>query len=130
MEFIRASGIKMDGLISGLLRLSRTGRADLAKVSLDMDRLLGGIVSAMAFQVEKAGAVLDIGSLPPCLGDGEQVSQIFANLIDNAIKYRSMDRPLRISVSGRRIGAEAEYVVADTGRGPGPQPRPKDRGAA
>jgi PAS domain S-box-containing protein len=117
LEFIRASGSKMDKLISGLLRLSRTGRAELAFEALDMNGLMAGIAATMAFQLEKAGAVLEIGDLPPCRGDSEQLGQAFANLIDNAIKYRSPDRPLKISLRGERKGGEALYVVEDTGIG-------------
>jgi signal transduction histidine kinase len=117
LDFIRSSGRKMDKLISGLLNLSRVGRAELAQERLDMDALLADIASSVAFQLEKAGATLEIGSLPPCLGDGEQIAQSFSNLRDNALKYRSPERPLRISVMGRRVGDEAEYVVTDNGIG-------------
>jgi len=117
LEFIRSSGGKMDKLIAGLLRLSRTGRAELIRERLDMGKLLGEVVSAMQYQIEKAGASVSIGPLPPCLGDGEQIGQVFSNLIDNAIKYRSPERPLRVAVSGERKGRESRYVVADNGIG-------------
>ena len=121
LEFIRSSGAKMDKLISGLLRLSRTGRAELIRERLDMDKLLRDVVSAMQFQLEKAGASVAIGQLPPCLGDGEQVGQVFSNLLDNAIKYRSPERPLRVSVDGELQGRESRYVVADNGIGIAPE---------
>jgi signal transduction histidine kinase len=121
LEFIRSSGAKMDKLISGLLRLSRTGRAELIRERLDMERLLRDVVSAMQFQFEKAGASVTIGQLPPCLGDGEQIGQVFSNLLDNAIKYRSPERPLQVSVNGERQGRESRYVVADNGIGIAPE---------
>jgi PAS domain S-box-containing protein len=117
LGFIRASAAKMDMLIAGLLRLSRTGRAALDLKVLDMGAMLGGIASTMAFQLEKAGAVLELGPMPPCLGDADQLGQAFSNLLDNAIKYRSKDRPLRISVRGTLKGREAEYLVEDNGIG-------------
>ena len=121
LEFIRSSGKKMDRLIAGLLRLSRTGRAELRPETLDMGRTLGEIASAMAFQIEKAGAVLELGELPPCLGDAEQISQVFTNLIDNAIKYRARERPARIAVRGERKGHMVEYRVEDNGIGIAPE---------
>jgi signal transduction histidine kinase len=117
LEFIRASGRKMDKLISGLLNLSRVGRAQLLSDVLDMGELLAEIISSAAYQLEKAGAAIEVGSLPPCVGDGEQLAQAFSNLIDNAIKYRSKERPLRISVTGKLKGGDVEYVVADNGIG-------------
>jgi PAS domain S-box-containing protein len=121
LEFIRTSGAKMDKLISGLLRLSRTGRAELIKERLDMGRLLGDVVRAEQYQAEKAGASIELGDLPPCVGDGEQIGQVFSNLLDNAIKYRSPDRPLRVSVSGEAAGGESRYVVEDNGIGIAPE---------
>jgi PAS domain-containing protein len=125
LEFIRASGIKMDKLISGLLNLSRVGRAEILAESLDMNRIVAEIAASVAFQLEKAGAAIEAGLLPPCLGDGEQIARAFANLIDNAIKYRSKERPLRIRISGSRAGNEVEYVVEDNGIGIAPEHQEK-----
>jgi len=46
-----------------------------------------------------------------------QLTQIFSNLIDNAIKYRDPDRPLIITVSGAMEAGRAVYRVTDTGVG-------------
>ena len=117
LDYIRASAAKMDRLIAGLLRLSRSGRAGLALAPLDMEHLVRGIMAAMAYQVESAGARLEVGELPPCVGDADQVGQVFANLLDNAVKYRDPARPLCVRVSGGRKGSQVEYRVADNGRG-------------
>ncbi len=117
LEFVRAGAAKIDALISGLLRLSRIGRAAISSRELDMEEMLGQIVKAMSFQIESAGARVDIGSLPPCSGDPDQISQVFSNLLDNAIKYRSPDRPLVVAVTGRARGRCSEYSVADNGIG-------------
>jgi signal transduction histidine kinase len=117
LDFIRASGIKIDRLISGLLRLSRTGRAVLVPMVLDMEAMLREIVKAMSFQVEKAGAILELEPLPACLGDADQIAQVFTNLLDNAIKYRAADRRLEVRVSGRRDGSMSVYSVEDNGIG-------------
>jgi signal transduction histidine kinase len=52
-----------------------------------------------------------------CRGDRQQLSQVFSNLIDNAIKYRDKDRPLIISISSRAEGQRVIYTVADNGIG-------------
>ena len=117
LDFILSSGRKMDELIGGLLRLSRTGRAELKPETLDMKALLREIAGSMAFQLEKAGALLEIEELPSCEGDREQISQIFSNLLDNAIKYRDPSKPLNIRVSGKVSKNMAEYIVEDNGIG-------------
>jgi len=117
LDFILSSVLKMDTLLSGLLRLSRLGRNALRIETLDMDSLLQSARDSMTFQVEQAGGRLEIGRLPPCRGDSTQVSQVFTNLLDNALKYRSPDRPPVIRITGEVRDGTAIYRVADNGLG-------------
>jgi PAS domain S-box-containing protein len=117
LEYIRASGVKMDAIINGLLRLSRAGRMLLRSEPLDMDRILAATAAAMAFQLQEAEGVLELEPLPPCKADPAQTAQVFSNLLDNAIKYRCPDQPLRIRVSGRLREGLAVYWVEDNGIG-------------
>jgi PAS domain S-box-containing protein len=117
LRFINAGTTKMDLLLNGLLRYSRLGRVSLSIVPLEMNALLSEIVAAIRYQLNEAKAEITIGLLPSCLGDSVHTSQVFMNLIDNALKYREPSRPLRISVAGRVEGTDAIYSVADNGMG-------------
>jgi PAS domain S-box-containing protein len=119
LGFIQASAHKMDGLIAGLLKLSRTGRAELRIEALDMNKLLGDIAAAMAFQLERTGALLSVDPLPPCRGDADQLNQVFSNLLDNAIKYRDPSRRLEVRIRGEAAKEGVEYSVEDNGIGIG-----------
>jgi signal transduction histidine kinase len=90
-----------------------------------MNALLAEIVAAMKFQIENAHAVIEVQPLPGCLADAAQTNQVFANLLDNAIKYRSTSRPLHVTVSGQVLNGEAVYAVKDNGIGIAPQHQPK-----
>lgn len=125
LKFINAGVNKMEMLLAGLLRYSRLGRVALNPRPLDMNALIAEIVASMKFQVQNAQAIVNIEPLPGCVADAVQTNQVFANLIDNAVKYRDPNRPLRINVSGRVSGAEAIYAVADNGIGIAPQHQPK-----
>jgi light-regulated signal transduction histidine kinase (bacteriophytochrome) len=107
----------MDLLLAGLLRYSRLGRITLTIVPLDMNRMLAEIVAAMKFQLNEAKAEVQVEPLPLAMGDYAQTSQVFANLIDNALKYRDPDRPLRITVTGAREGSDVIFSVKDNGIG-------------
>jgi signal transduction histidine kinase len=107
----------MDALLSALLKVSRLGRQQLKPEDLEMGPLLRRMVDTMRFQVEQAGAEVRIGALPACRADAVSVSQLFSNLIDNAVKYRDPRRPLVVEVSGEAAAGKAVYRVADNGPG-------------
>lgn len=117
LKFITGSIDKMDSLLNGLLRLSRLGRAALNFETLDMGVILEKIVASMTFQFDQAAAQVEVGRLAPCVADAGQVTQVFSNLLDNALKYRSPDRPLHIKVFSEEIENNIRYCVEDNGVG-------------
>lgn len=125
LRFINAGVAKMEQLLAGLLRYSRLGRVVLNIRPIDMDQLISEVISAVRFQIEEAKAEVHIDPLPRCLGDAAHTNQVFANLIDNALKYRAPDRPLRLTISSRRAGSNVVYSVADNGIGIAPSHQAK-----
>lgn len=117
VDFILSSVAKMDGLLAGLLRFSRLGRAALKIAPLDMNHVLADIARTIEFQLKESGTTLEIGDLPPCMGDATQIDQVFSNLIDNALKYRAPDRLAKIQVLGHVEDGRAVYAVKDNGIG-------------
>jgi len=117
LKFVLASSRNMDTLISALLKVSRVGRVEMQPQTLEMNGLIKKIAASLSFQLEEAGGSIRTGPLPPCTADASAVTQIFANLLDNAIKYRAPERPLLIKVTGEVKAGMVLYTVADNGSG-------------
>jgi two-component system, cell cycle sensor histidine kinase PleC len=116
-QHILASSAKMDSLLSGLLKLSRLGRVNINIEKLNMNKLVAEVISCLEFQVEEAGATVQVEDLPSCYGDEEQIDQVFSNLLGNALKFLDPKRPGIIRVSGVAEKEQVVYCVEDNGIG-------------
>jgi len=69
--------------------------------------------------IEECGARVDYDGLPTVYADGSQVTQLFQNLIGNALKFRRLntDEAPRIRIHARRDGAGWTFAVQDNGIG-------------
>ncbi len=125
LRFIKAGVQKMDGLLAGLLRYSRLGRVPLQLKPLNASGVVAEVLAAMQFQLDEAEAEVLVDPLPTCVGDHAQTSQVFANLLDNALKYRDHQRRLKVRITGRMEQGQAVYAVTDNGIGIAPEHQAK-----
>ena len=109
----------MDDLINAILRISREGRRSLRPETVNLKEVISSSATALHHQLVEAGGKLEIDiDVPPIVSDRLSIEQVFGNLLDNALKYRAKDRPIRIGVSGRvRSGDSVCIDVIDNGRG-------------
>jgi len=117
LRFIHTSTSKMETLLAGLLRLSRSGRAALKIESLDINQIIAKVITSTEFQIKKIGVKVIAEDLPPCQGDAIQMDQVFSNLIENALKCLDTNRPGVIRISGKIVDDQSVYCVEDNGIG-------------
>jgi PAS domain S-box-containing protein len=122
-DFIAHSAGRMDQLLSGLLRFSRLGRTPLEPVEIPLGPFFEELEKTFQFQIREVGGFLEVGSLPTVFADRAQLGQVFANLLDNALKYRDPERPPHIRVSGESTPEGAMIYVRDNGIGIASQDR-------
>ncbi len=116
LQYIVNAGNRMRTLIDDLLTYARAGE-DLGKLtSFDLHLLVEEVKVSLQGQIEKTGASLEIENLPVIYGDRVGVSQLFTNLLSNALKYRSHKPPI-IKVKVACDDRFWQFQVEDNGIG-------------
>jgi len=124
-EYIRFAvdgAVRMKQLIEDLLAFSRIDSRGSPLVPASLETVTREACDNLAAAITESGARLDWKSpLPQVMGDEIQLVRLMQNLLGNAIKYRSPDRPAEISVSAIRRGDFWTVSVADNGIGIAPE---------
>lgn len=110
---VSGNAIAMAQLVEGLLEFARLGRNPIERVAVDMD----AIARSAAAEAGARPGMLQMGPLPPALGDPRLLRQVWVNLLSNAVKFSAARDDARIEVGGEFAGGELRYVVRDNGAG-------------
>jgi signal transduction histidine kinase len=107
---------QMDGLMSTLLRYGRAGGGLLRREACDCQAILEQVRESLRGGLEACGGRVIADGLPTISADPTLITQLFQNLIENAIKYRG-EAPLCVSVSAIKQNDSWRFSFADNGRG-------------
>jgi signal transduction histidine kinase len=107
----------MSKLIIDLLALSRLGRQEIKKVSVNLTAMTRQIFEQLRFQEPERNFQLIIKDLPPAYGDQSLLYQVMMNLLGNAIKYTKPRKTALIEVDSKNEENETIYYVKDNGIG-------------
>jgi len=115
-------GVKrMTSLIRDLLAYARAGETPLERLKpLQPEETLKTVLQNLKVTIADVGAVITHDPLPSVEFDGMRLSQLFQNLLVNAIKYRG-ERAPKIHISARTTGEEIVFSITDNGIGIDPQ---------
>ncbi|GLU47657.1 sensor histidine kinase [Nocardiopsis ansamitocini] len=119
IDFAVEGAKRMQTLINDLLAFSRVGRTKNF-TTVDLDTALADALRSLDSALEEAEAVVTGDPLPTIHGDRTLLTQVFFNLIGNAVKFRG-DEPPQVHISARQEGAEWVFCCADNGIGIEPQ---------
>jgi len=114
MSLLMSRVDRMHNLIDGILQYSRVGRMNEEKVQVDLNEILPSIIDMVA-PPENINITIE-NELPVIECEETRITQIFQNLISNAIKY--MDKPQGyIRISCIEENSCWKFSVADNGPG-------------
>jgi light-regulated signal transduction histidine kinase (bacteriophytochrome) len=113
LAVVRENAAAMGRLIDDLLAFSRVGKVSFVPGDVDMLALVGEVLTERAND-----AAVTLGPLPPARGDRALLKQVWANLIDNAVKYSAKVAERDIRIAGFvHEGGDTEYRIEDNGAG-------------
>jgi two-component system phosphate regulon sensor histidine kinase PhoR len=101
---------RMSRLVADLLSLSRIELNEHAHPSggVDLSEVIGRVATALSLRAAERNMKIELptGPMGRVIGDADELTQVFQNLIDNAIKYGRPGTP--VTVSAARIADAAE----------------------
>jgi two-component system NtrC family sensor kinase len=128
-EFIRRVQLNVNGitaLINDLLELGRIEAGfDARREPVGIGPVIRYACDGLRSRVQEKGQTLSVDAvdgLPPVQGDAVRLRHLFANLVDNAVKYSPPGG--RIRVSARADGGQMIVQVSDNGSGIPPADQP------
>ena len=118
----------MHRMVLNLLDLARldSGTLVLQRLAVDIPALLQNVAEKFTPQAQAAGVKINAASspsLPPVTGDGDRLSQVFTNLVDNALKHTPPGGTISLgthladpaSVPGDVSGIQVDVVDSGSG---------------
>ena len=111
---------RMQKMVNDLLSYSRVGVRGKPFEPTDCTGILNQTLTDLKVAIDENEAIITHDALPVVMGDELQLVQLFQNLIENGIKFRSKEAP-RIHISAQENGNEWIFTVQDNGIGIDPQ---------
>ncbi|HXM12181.1 MAG TPA: PAS domain S-box protein [Terriglobales bacterium] len=112
---------RMQGLIKDLLAYSRAGTNGKVLREVSAENALKEALANLRATIDQSSAVVTHDALPDIRTDETQLTQVFQNLVGNAIKYHGTEVP-HVHVSATKNGGnEWTFSVRDNGLGIDPQ---------
>jgi PAS domain S-box-containing protein len=118
LEFIHSGATRMDRLIRDLLEYSRIGRSADPRVDLSVSKVIDDVLGQLRERLEGEGAgVIRCHGMPRVHACRGEIERLFLNLITNALRFRSPDRPPEITFACAQRGDWWEFSIGDNGIG-------------
>jgi PAS domain S-box-containing protein len=120
IDYAHDGAMRMQRLINDLLAYSRVGTRGKKFEEVNLETVLAEALHNLKVAIKDNEAIITHDPLPSIYGDSAQLSQIFQNLIDNAIKFRGEELP-RVHISAEVSRGECVCSVCDNGIGIAPE---------
>ena len=116
IEFASNNARQMHFLIQDILEYSRLNQEGIQYGEIELNETIEQIKNNLQSYIKDENAVIEVNELPTILGNESQITLLFQNLIENAIKYNEELQPL-IQIKFEELPTEFLISVVDNGIG-------------
>jgi signal transduction histidine kinase len=108
--------VRMQALIQDLLKFSRVGKAEIEPRTIECSVVVEQALKNLRAAIQESGAVVNWNSLPEVMADFSQLTQVFQNLIANAIKFHGAEIPA-VQIDAEKKSQDWILTISDNGIG-------------
>ncbi len=116
MSFIMAGTRNMAVLLDDLITMAATGTNESKNNEFDLNDALKAALENISQAISTSGAVISYKDLPRMRGSQRYMTQLFQNLIGNAIKFNNSVAPI-IKIFFEQGPVESVLIISDNGIG-------------
>ena len=118
VNFIVSGATHMDNLIQALLNFSQVDTEKLSLAPVEMSKLLDQVKLGMKHIIDEKAPRIEIEAMPSVIyADWIKLTQLFQNLIGNAIKFTPEPCKAHIRIQGKEYSDRYKFTVSDQGIG-------------
>jgi light-regulated signal transduction histidine kinase (bacteriophytochrome) len=120
LGFILDAARRMQKLVQDLLALSRSGRVAMKWETISLNHCADQAIETLAMRIKEGRAEIFRDDLPEVWGDRTMLTQLYQNLLSNALKFTGEHRPV-IRFTAEQIDRQLILGVRDNGIGVEPK---------
>jgi signal transduction histidine kinase len=118
---IAANAERLDLLVRDVLTYSKVAKEEIELRPVDLDRFVPALVQQMP-EHQKPGVTIEVRHpLPTVRGHEAYLSQIFTNLVGNAVKFVAPGVPPHVAIQAQAQGNVVRISIRDNGIGIAPE---------
>lgn len=119
IQFILDGTERMDTLIRQILEYASITKSlsDAQSSELEVKGLIENVTNNLGALISESNATIVVGDMPKLTAPSQLLQMVLQNLVENAIKYQSLDRNPEVTLSSQRRDNGWLFTVADNGKG-------------
>lgn len=116
LGFAQDGAKQLISMLNSILDISRFHREPISFEFVDLNRIVHQLLRVLGPKIEETQAEVYCEKLPVLKANPGQMTQVFQNLIGNALKF-SADHPVQVKIFAKELPEEWQFTVQDNGIG-------------